>query len=498
MIVVCKRVISVALCLAVLTCSMTIAGPEPVQAVEPVTATLVGAAAIAAIVSAGAAYNAAHPNATLGEVAFDLGTSVKSVLVANAMMQAYAIQHGSSYTAAGRGWGDAAALYSTVPAKGTAAVAVWNDAIAGMTTAGAMSYAAVSSLWGLVGTPPVAAVAGPPITYPSGGPSAPPVGATAAEWAAILALSTFSDQVGAASTSWSTTGWTFFKITAGGETIYWAVFDYDTQPAWYVGTTSVATLKAWLDARVAGWATATYAAGSAAIAAANIGWESGIAAPGTVAIPATAVNEVDLTDAVTAPYPNGGTPLDPPPIWAIPLIGTAVGLLAIALQARGVADSLAASLEGLGEIGFGIDKLLEWLLAPITAFLNGLAALLEWIAGVPAMLEALFHRYLYPDGEQLQLEFQPKFNDFKQALWGVWPFALIPLVAALLTNGLGTGIPGGLDASWDVPIGPNVVVHISLSQLLGPIQPYRWLLVAGVWFYLAIALVQMFKPRVQI
>ncbi|MGV8082583.1 MAG: hypothetical protein AB2L09_02955 [Coriobacteriia bacterium] len=207
------------------------------------------------------------------------------------------------------------------------------------------------------------------------------------------------------------------------------------------------------------------------------------------------VNADTWTDAATA---QPATPNIIPPFVPPIITGTTIGTIG-----AGTLAGLESAIAGLGNIGADwpswLQQLIQWLLAPIAAILQAIHDLLAWFGSLFANLETWLFKMFYPNGQQLQMEFEPRWKDLGNKLKGVWPFALIPLAISVIgTFAINNVDSSGLDTAWDFDIADNIHVHISLASLVEPVRQYRWLGAVGVYMMLVFALVRLWRPVVTI
>lgn len=206
-----------------------------------------------------------------------------------------------------------------------------------------------------------------------------------------------------------------------------------------------------------------------------------------------AIDNPALEDIGAIDYP--GT-LDPvpwvPPLWIPKVPG---------LSLDGVSDWLQDILDGLAN---ALPTDWSWLLSPFTGILGALQAIIEWLDGLISWLEAQIANIFSPSGEQLQLEFEPDWNNLKTKLSGKWPFALGALASLIIGSLWGGEMSGGqsmpVEYRLDLNIRPGYDWHIDvdLHDYVDPLTGMRWFWVVLVWVWLAIALWRLIRPVVTI
>lgn len=207
--------------------------------------------------------------------------------------------------------------------------------------------------------------------------------------------------------------------------------------------------------------------------------------------PAVANPTIDDIGAID--YPGTMSPVPwVPPLW-VPKTG--------GLDLSGVRDWLQDLIDDLAGL---LPADWSWLLAPFVGFLKAFQAILDWLTSFVAWLEAMIANIFSPSGEQLQLQFEPDWNNLKTKLNGRWPFALIPLAMLIVGSLWGGNMGGGqsMPVSYrlDLNLRPGYDWHIdvNLHDFVDPLTDFRWFWVVLVWVWLAVALWRLLRPVVTI
>lgn len=164
---------------------------------------------------------------------------------------------------------------------------------------------------------------------------------------------------------------------------------------------------------------------------------------------------------------------------------------------RGISEDLAGSTAGMPDIA---ASLVDWLLIPLRGFLDALAAiidalgkLLAWLAAFFESLAAWAYSLFHPNPQAIEAEFTPRWNQLKEGLKWVWPFAAVTLAQQLLGDFQAAG--GDLPLVFNVTIA-HAHFTMDLGAALTMLEGKRWILSAFVWGWLMVGLLLLFKPKV--
>jgi hypothetical protein len=195
-----------------------------------------------------------------------------------------------------------------------------------------------------------------------------------------------------------------------------------------------------------------------------------------------------------------------PSIWQRaqqgPLFGNGYGLpLGAGGPSQGLKDaaaSLDAIINGFGDWGaFNFVKdILHWFVIPITSVMRGMAAVIDFFAGLLDQFQVWVSVMLMPTQQAAQLQLSPIFLGMKASFDATAIGKIVNLVQSVQTS-LGSAVNAApVSLNLNMPIYGHTIV-VPLESWLDTVEPYRGFLMIGVYLVFIGEFFGHFKPFIQ-